>query len=288
VGQQAYNQQLNELNNIMPELYQMAYERYGQEGQEMLDMFNMYMGLSEQDHSRYQANLDNWYQEVGRLTDNANTAYERDYNDYLLGYNTALDEYTTDRSEAFTTDQNEKQWEREDQANAKSDLINLITATGYNPTDSELKAAGMSREQANGYTKAYTESKATIVDKGKSDDLAGWDNGKLTASQVKMLQEEMGVTVDGKWGDESFKAAGGMTADEALKAYQRGELGGVTGGLGNTRKDEIYDWIEGVLTNKNMSASFDPNKLINGSSFLTSDEERAYAREIISYLSTIK
>lgn len=101
VGQQAYNQQLNQLNNIMPELYQMAYDRYGQEGQEMLDMFNMYLGLSEQDYSRYQSELDNWYQEAGRLTDNYNTLYSQDWDKYVLGENTRFNVYNTGRSEAY-------------------------------------------------------------------------------------------------------------------------------------------------------------------------------------------
>ena len=103
VGQQAYNQQLNQLNNIMPELYQMAYERYGQEGQELLDMFNMYLGLSEQDYSHYQTNLDNWYQEAGRLTDNYNTLYGHDWDQYVMNENTNYDLYSTGRSEAYDT-----------------------------------------------------------------------------------------------------------------------------------------------------------------------------------------
>ena len=101
VGQQAYNQQLNQLNNIMPELYQMAYDRYGQEGQEMLDMFNMYLGLSEQDYSRHQNELDNWYQEADRLTSNYNTLYDRDWNKYVMDENTNYNVYSTGRSEAY-------------------------------------------------------------------------------------------------------------------------------------------------------------------------------------------
>ncbi len=188
VGQQAYNQQLGQLNAIMPELYQMAYERYGQEGQEMLDMFNMYMGLSEQDRSRHQTDVDNWYKEIGRLTDNVNTEYQRDYNDYLLGYNTDWDEYITDKNQKFTANEadKERQWKTEE------------------------------ADKDRGAKAKDTDSKTTNT--------SNWDNGKLTESQVKMLQEVLGVTVDGKWGDESFKAAGNMTADEALKAYQRGEL----------------------------------------------------------------
>jgi hypothetical protein len=37
VGNQAYQAQLNNLNDIIPELYQMAYNKYNQEGQDMLN-----------------------------------------------------------------------------------------------------------------------------------------------------------------------------------------------------------------------------------------------------------
>jgi hypothetical protein len=59
----------------------------------------------------------------------------------------------------------------------------------------------------------------------EEDKKVNWDNGKLTASQVKKLQQILGVDVDGKWGDKSSSAAGGMTAEEALNAYQNGTLG---------------------------------------------------------------
>ena len=171
VGQQAYNQQLNQLNDIMPELYGMAYDRYNQEGQDLLNMYSLYKGLSDQSYSQYQDTLDRWYQEDSRLTNNLNTAYNQAFNNWEIGYNTAWDEYLTGRNEKFTDEQNAKDREftaseneksraESKQANAKSDLINLITATGYRPTASELKAAGMSEQEAEAYSRAYIDSQS--------------------------------------------------------------------------------------------------------------------------------
>ena len=42
-----------------------------------------------------------------------------------------------------------------------------------------------------------------------------YNNGSLTSDQVKELQEYYGVTQDGKWGQNSMEAAGGLSADEA-------------------------------------------------------------------------
>lgn len=49
---------------------------------------------------------------------------------------------------------------------------------------------------------------------------SSYSNGSLTNEQVKQLQKYYGVTADGKWGTNSKKAAGGLTADKAWAKYQ--------------------------------------------------------------------
>lgn len=51
---------------------------------------------------------------------------------------------------------------------------------------------------------------------------SSYSNGSLTNEQVKQLQKYYGVTADGKWGTNSKKAAGGLTADKAWAKYQGG------------------------------------------------------------------
>lgn len=54
----------------------------------------------------------------------------------------------------------------------------------------------------------------------KSRGKSSYSNGKLTNEQVKQLQKHYGVTADGKWGANSKKAAGGLTADQAWAKYR--------------------------------------------------------------------
>ena len=233
VGQQAYNQQLTELNNIIPELYQMAFDQYAYEGDQFYNQYGLLMDQENMDYGRYMDSYNMW-------------ADERDY------------------------------------------LAGLISSTGYKPTADELNAAGMSQSQANALINEYNNSKSDSVDKGNNP--SGYDNGTLTPAKVRKLQEVLGVTVDEKWGPESSEAAGGLTADEAWAAYQNGTLkpkeqpGSTVNsyGLTESRSDAIYDWLEKALTNPNIGSSFDPIKLINGSSFLTSDAERNFAKELLS------
>ena len=101
VGQQAYNQQLNQLNNVIPELYQQAHNQYAYEGQQMLDMYNMYLDRENQDYGRYQTDLDNWYSNLEYLTNRYDTERNYDYNRYQDAREQAYNQYTADRNLAY-------------------------------------------------------------------------------------------------------------------------------------------------------------------------------------------
>lgn len=63
-----------------------------------------------------------------------------------------------------------------------------------------------------------------------------YSNGSLTNQQVKQLQKYYGVSQDGKWGANSKKAAGGLTADQAWAKYQGGGSGSGSSNYGNIRR----------------------------------------------------
>jgi hypothetical protein len=56
VGQQQYDAYLQKLNGVVPELYQLAYSRYQDEGDELKDQYNMYMAKDAQDYDRARIN----------------------------------------------------------------------------------------------------------------------------------------------------------------------------------------------------------------------------------------
>jgi hypothetical protein len=71
VGNQAYQAHLNNLNDIIPDLYQMAYNRDKQEGQ---DLYNQY-GLLMQDYDRYMNDYNTGYGKAKDAYDAASKAY---------------------------------------------------------------------------------------------------------------------------------------------------------------------------------------------------------------------
>lgn len=74
-GSQAYQDYLTRLNGVIPELYQQAYERYGQEGQEMRQNLAMLQGLDETAYGRYNQAGQEMRQNLSMLQGLDNTAY---------------------------------------------------------------------------------------------------------------------------------------------------------------------------------------------------------------------
>ena len=85
---------------------------------------------------------------------------------------------------------------------------------------------------------AKTGSKSSGKKSGKSS----YYNGSLTNEQVKQLQRYYGVTADGKWGTNSKKAAGGLTADQAWAKYSKGRKSGYSMGYDELKRT-ISDYM---------------------------------------------
>ena len=115
VGNQAYQASLQQLNDVIPELYQMAYDRYNQEGQ---DLYNQYGMLSNERSTEYGM----WTDTGNRLGNDRtyysnayDSAYNRDYgqwvdkgtmlnNDRTYYGNEYNNEYNRDYAEHTTTE----------------------------------------------------------------------------------------------------------------------------------------------------------------------------------------
>lgn len=90
-GNQAYQNYLQGINDIVPELQQMAFEKYNQEGQNLLNLYGLYNDRENNDYARYQDALTNWNNERAYLTDyyNNERTYDRSTydNDRTFDYN---------------------------------------------------------------------------------------------------------------------------------------------------------------------------------------------------------
>ena len=190
-GQQAYHQHLQALTDQIPELYQLALSRYNQEGDRLKEQFALTGELAADEYGKYQDAQSQYWQGIDRAQAEADTAYDRGQTSW---YNELqLKQQADDNAYAKQQD-------------AYDRLANLITSTGYAPTQEELTAAGMSAAQAAAYTKYYNDNNAPSYS-GKYYGSDDWDNGGVSETVIKLMQNKLGVTADGKWGDSSRAAA---------------------------------------------------------------------------------
>lgn len=104
-----------------------------------------------------------------------------------------------------------------------------------------------------------------------------YSNGSLTNQQVQQLQKYYGVSQDGKWGTNSKKAAGGLTADQAWAKYQGGGSSGKYENVGN-----LAAWASGLNTDlKNGNTEKVGRWLDNNWSKLTAEQQRRINAEVL-------
>ena len=127
VGNQAYQASLQQLNDVIPELYQMAYDRYAQEGQDLLNQYGLLSDRENTDYGRYRDKVSDFNTErdylAGRYDSERSFDYSKytdkrdfDYSKYTNDRNFAYGQYSDDKNLAYTEYQNQianQQWKDE-------------------------------------------------------------------------------------------------------------------------------------------------------------------------------
>lgn len=194
VGQQTYQGYLQNLNDKIPELYQLAMDQYNQEGDALLQQYGMYADREEQDYGRYRDQVGDYNTELDYLTGRYDA--ERDY-DY--------GKYADDRAYQYQLDRDKKadeKWQAEfDEAKRQYDQEYAL---------------------ANGATSGGSTSgstQQTSEDTGYQPKQTKYDNGGLTASQIAELQDALGIDADGIVGPQTMGAIGDLSLKEAYDQY---------------------------------------------------------------------
>ena len=214
VGQQAYQGYLQQLNAVVPELYGMAYDRYQQEGQDLLTQYSMLTDMANTEYGRYQDDRNQYWQNLSYQKQLADDAYDRGYQNWYNAYQMGVDAENTAYSRQ--------------QANYEK-LAGLITSTGYTPTEQELQAAGMRREEAASYASYYGKSQVKSTggsssgkeESGRAIDYKsmGYDNYNDMTAGLALIAEEKGN--EALWNKLSeYVVAGYLDAAVAESIYK--------------------------------------------------------------------
>jgi hypothetical protein len=180
VGQQAYNAHLQNLNNKVPELYQLALSKYNQEGDDLYKMYTLAGEQEAMDYGKYRDALGDWQAERDFLNGRYNTERDYDYNRYTADQNF---QYQLDRD--ATAD---AQWDAQFQeAIRQYNQDYAFNERKYN--DAQAASAGSGSGGGGGNSTP-----------------TGYDTHGYSTEQIKDLQRRAGIEQDGIWGPDTQRA----------------------------------------------------------------------------------
>ena len=115
-GNQAYQQYLAQLNNVIPSLQDRAYQRYQDEGAALNNQYALTQAAEQADYGRYQDSLNRWQAD----RDYAQGAYQSEYNRDYQQHQAMLDYYARLAAQENQDYYNaiQLQWQAEDRAAA--------------------------------------------------------------------------------------------------------------------------------------------------------------------------
>ena len=187
VGQQAYQGYLQKLNEVVPELYGMAYDQYQQEGQDMLNQYALLAGQDEQEYGRHQDAVSEYYAQLQQAYDNYNAERDYDYSKWADGRDFAYGQFGDDRAYAYQQERDQvadTQWQEEfDEAKRQYDQQYALAAGKSSGSD---KGSGSDTGDGDGDGGNYDAETAKIQQMLKD---AGYD-----------------IAVDGIWGPKTQAA----------------------------------------------------------------------------------
>ena len=87
VGQQAYQGYLQQLNDKVPELYQLALDKYNQDRQDLYNQYGMHSDNYAREYGVHRDSVSDWENERNYLTEDARYTNQTEYNQQMDKYN---------------------------------------------------------------------------------------------------------------------------------------------------------------------------------------------------------
>ena len=175
VGQQTYDEYMAKLADKVPELEQMAYERWAEEGDRLGDQLNLAMQRENQDYSRWGDEYNRWLQGLQYDTDRADTLDQQDYNRWADDR-----DYWANRE---NTEYNRSDEQLKQQQDIAYDMAMTMIKQGVMPSEDALLRAGINAEDAQAYADMVQQAAAAQA-AAKSSGRGGGGGGKSASKKI--------------------------------------------------------------------------------------------------------
>lgn len=170
-GQQAYQAYLQQLNEVVPELYGMALDQHNQEGQDLYNQAALMAQQEDQDYGRYMDGLNAWLTERDYLAGRYDNERDYDYGKWADGRDFGYGQFIDDRNLAYQTERDkvaDQQWQAQfDEAKRQYDQQYALSRAKLYSTPDDDEDDGEPEEQEDGFTgTTYSEAVAYMKSNG--------------------------------------------------------------------------------------------------------------------------
>lgn len=197
VGQQTYQGYLQQLNDRVPELYQLALNQYNREGEDLYNQYGLFADRENQDYGRYRDTVSDYYTELDRLTDESRYQSETDYGRYrdtVSDFNTELDRLT-----------NESRYQSETDYNRYRDEVSDYYAERDRLTDeSRYQSETDYNRYLDQYNKEYGEYRDSVSDWQQAQDRADAEYWNQYEKDYGEYSDERNLAYDNYWNEQNL------------------------------------------------------------------------------------
>ena len=268
-GNQAYQEYLSQLNEVIPELYGMALDRYQMEGQDMYNQYSMLSAQEQQEYGRYMDDYNKWLQERDYATGRYDSERDYDYSKYIDDRNYEYGKYIDDRNYEYGKYVDDRNYAygvyADDKNYAYNDYLNEINKAQF---DAEYAEKIRQYEQNLAYQQerdAVSDSQwnQSFGEQQKQNEISNeqWETSrqdKIDSENKAYAREDVLATIanGGTPSERDLKIAG-WTKDQAAAhaALSSGDSEAALEHVSSMSYADIIDMVEGFVDDGNMFAA---------------------------------
>lgn len=254
-GQQTYQNYLQELNNIIPQLRQQAYEEYQAEGQEMLNKYNLTNNAYNQEYAQYRDAVGDWQND--RSFNQAAYSDERnfDYNKYAGDRSFWQNEYWQEKNseQSNLSQSNQSNWSN---SQSHTNSYSETDTRSWSDTNSETNSTNWS----NSLTNASNWS---------NQNTSGWQNSNTSSSSTT----------------NSIGAGSGSGSGSGSSAYDSGNFNRkswTTSATGDAYLGNLTQALYDVYQNEGQSGVDAALKDLSNNGFMTPGTKYSFSKDNIN------
>jgi hypothetical protein len=173
VGNQAYQGYLQKLNDVVPELYNLALNKYNLEGQDLKDQYSLLKDQYNTEYGQHRDKVTDWNTEAARLSDKYYNESNLDYSRYADNRDYHTNEYNTERNYDY---------------GLYSDAYNRAF-TEYQQAEAERQAAEELRLKQAQMAQSAAQHRASLEAQYRSAGYTKDENGNWVAPENRYILE---------------------------------------------------------------------------------------------------